>query len=63
MFKRIKKRFKMPKIRLPSLKIMDLMSTVAGIILIGIGLYMIYPPAMYIVIGGILAFPGRREAD
>jgi hypothetical protein len=41
-----------------SMTIIDTAVTIAGIILIGIGLYKIYPPAMYIIIGIILAFPG-----
>lgn len=49
---------KIPKIKLPQiLSVADLVGTAAGIVLIGIGLYKIYPPAMFIVIGGILALP------
>jgi hypothetical protein len=40
------------------LKILDVICIMLGIASIGYGLYLIYPPAMFIVIGCILAFPG-----
>jgi hypothetical protein len=40
-----------------TIEILDLVGTIAGIIMVGIGLYQIYPPAMFIVIGTILALP------
>ena len=49
---------KKSKIKFPQiLNAADLVGTAAGIVLIGIGLYKIYPPAMYVVIGLILALP------
>lgn len=41
--------------------ILDLIGIISGIVLVAIGLYKIYPPAMYIIIGGILAFPGIKS--
>ena len=36
----------------------DNLVTVAGIIMIGIGLYMVSPAVMFIGVGALLAFPG-----
>lgn len=36
----------------------DSLVTVAGIIMIGIGLYMVSPAVMFIGVGALLAFPG-----
>jgi hypothetical protein len=51
----------MHKIKLSYIKntvnIFDFIGTIIGLILLAIGIYKIYPPAMYIVIGIILAFP------
>lgn len=51
---------KLPKIRMPSINLglIDIVFVIIGILLIGKGLYMIYPPLMYIGIGTILSFPG-----
>ena len=49
------------KLQLPKLnliKVSDIFAVIFGIIMISIGLYKIYPPAMWIVTGIILAFPG-----
>jgi hypothetical protein len=52
--------FKLPiKIKNP-ISFFDNIGTVTGLILVAIGLYKIYPPVMYIVIGIILAFPGIK---
>lgn len=40
------------------IEISDKITVLLGIAMIGIGLYMIYPPAMFIVVGAILSFPG-----
>ncbi len=48
---------KLPKIK-NVIGLMDTIGTLVGVIMIGIGLYKIFPPAMYIAIGIILAFPG-----
>ncbi len=39
------------------IKIIDTFCVMIGLVLIGYGLYLIYPPVMFIVIGSILAFP------
>lgn len=54
-FKGLKDTFS--KIKNP-VNVADIIGTIAGIVLIGIGLYQIYPPLMYITIGIIMAFPG-----
>lgn len=58
---------KLPKIRMPSIRssvaLFDAAVVLIGIALIGKGLYMIYPPLMYIVIGTILAFPGWPKKE
>lgn len=51
------RKFTLPLIKNP-ISLFDTVGTIAGIVMIGIGLYKIYPPAMYIIIGIILAFPG-----
>ena len=59
---------KLPKIRLPSAeKTYDLISELAmlaGFLLFGYGLYMVYPPACFIICGiciFIFGFPGRAK--
>ena len=44
--------------KLNVIKILDFTVVIFGIVMISIGLYKIYPPAMWIVAGAILAFPG-----
>lgn len=44
-------------------KILDLLITLIGVIMIGYGLYQIYPPSMWIFYGIIAAFPEiKRKA-
>jgi uncharacterized membrane protein len=61
---------KMPNIRLPSReKTSDFISELAilaGFLMLGYGLYLIYPPAMFIICGACLiwfGFPKVRRAD
>ena len=53
---------KMPKVRLPSReKISDFISElaiVAGFLMLGYGIYLIYPPAMFIICGACLMWFG-----
>jgi hypothetical protein len=52
----------MPSIENP-IALFDAAVVLAGIVMIGKGLYMVYPPLMYIVIGIILAFPGWPKKE
>jgi len=48
------------KLQLPKLNIINIFDftvVILGIVMISIGLYKIYPPAMWIVTGIILSFP------
>jgi hypothetical protein len=56
------KKFKIPRIRDP-VGIIDSIVVLFGIAMIGKGLYMIYPPLMYICIGVILAFPISKKGE
>ncbi|MHB1126866.1 MAG: terminase TerL endonuclease subunit [Bacillota bacterium] len=55
---------RMPKIRLPSLKInnevIQELAMLAGFLMVMKGLWMVYPPAMWIIGGLWLAFPGKK---
>lgn len=67
MIRAIKTWFIMPKIRLPSITIIENLvseaAMVGGFLMLLKGIYMIYPPLMWII-GGILlflfGFPARR---
>ena len=61
---------KLPNIRLPNReKTSDFISELAilaGFLMLGYGLYLIYPPAMFIICGACLmwfGFPRARRAD
>ena len=47
------------------IELADKLVTILGILLIGYGLYQIYPPICFVVVGCILAFPGipRKGVD
>jgi hypothetical protein len=49
--------------QLRPIEVLDKAVILIGIAMIGIGLYMIYPPVMFIVVGAIFALPGlpRKE--
>lgn len=55
---------KLPRIRLPSLKIQNdiiqELAMLAGFLMVMRGLWMIYPPVMWIVGGLWLALPGKK---
>ncbi len=60
LFKKLIKKVKTIIIKYP-VTVLDLTGIIAGIVLIAIGIYKIYPPAMFIIVGGILAFPGIKS--
>ncbi len=63
LFKNLKP--KLPKIRLPSIKIkheiIQELAILAGFLMLLNGLYDIYPPAMWIIGGIWLMLPARKE--
>lgn len=58
---------KLPKIRLPSLKLNDEaireLALAAGFLMVLRGLWLIYPPAMWIIGGVYLMLPSRMPAQ
>jgi hypothetical protein len=59
------KKLKLPRIRLPSIKIkyeaIQELAVLAGFFMFLYGLWQIYPPAMWIIGGLWLMYPGRSS--
>lgn len=55
----MKSKLRFPRIRLPSLPLLgDIAFLVAGVCMFARGLWLVYPPAMWIVCGGLFIWWG-----